>query len=81
MKAFALSALHRDTSENSKLTLNNDVHGCGSGSAASLHRADVLALVRQVHILNFDGELVLVQSNQTHPGVHGPLILSGVQYT
>ncbi len=81
MKAFALSALHRDASENSKLTLNDDVHGCGSGSAASLHRADVLALVRQVHILNFDGELILVQSNQTHPGVHGPLILSGVQYT
>lgn len=81
MKAFTLSALHRDTLQNSKLTLNDDVHGCGSGSAASLHRADVLALVCQVHILDFNGELILVQSNQIHPGVHGPLVLSGVQYT
>ena len=62
------------------VTLHEDVHRGGARPAAGLHGAHVRPLVRHVHVHDLDGELVLVQDDQADPGVHGPLVLPGVQY-
>ena len=63
-----------------RVTLDNKMHGGGCGPTAGLDRANVLAFVRHVHIFDLDGELVLVQSHQTHSGIHRPLVLPSVKY-
>ena len=61
------------------VTLHEDVHRGGARPAAGLHGADVGPLVRHVHVLDLDGELVLVQGDQADPRVHRPLVLPRVQ--
>lgn len=61
-----------------KLTLHNDMDGCGSGLAAGLNSAHVQSFVTQVYVLNFNGELVTVQGYQADSGIHRPLILTSV---
>lgn len=61
------------------VTLDDKMHWGGCGSTAGLDRAHVLAFVRHVHIFDLDGELVLVQSHQTHSGIHRPLVFPGVE--
>lgn len=63
------------------LTLHDDVDGRSSGFAAGLDSAHIKPLVAHVHILDLNGKFVPVQSDQAHSGVHGPLILSSIQYT
>lgn len=62
------------------VTLDDKMHWGGRRSTAGLDRAHVLAFIRHVHIFDLDGELVLVQSHQTHSGIHRPLVLPGVEY-
>lgn len=63
-----------------RVTLDEEVHRGGSRSTAGLHCAHVLAFIRHVHILNLDGELLLIQGHQTHSGIHWPFIFSSIQY-
>lgn len=64
-----------------QLTLHNDVDRCGSGLAFGLNSAHIESFVTQVYVLNLNGELVTVQGDQADSGIHGPLILTGVEYT
>lgn len=61
------------------LTLDEEVHRGGPRPTAGLDGAHVLALIRHVHVLNLDGELVLIQGHQFHSGIHRPFIFPGEQ--
>lgn len=61
------------------VTLDEEVHRGGPRPTAGLDGAHVLAFVRHVHVLDLDGELVLIQGHQLHSGIHRPFIFSGEQ--
>lgn len=62
------------------VTLDEEVHRGGPRPAAGLDGAHVLAFIRHVHVLDLDGELLLIQGHQLHPWIHRPLIFPGEQY-